>query len=92
MAGFDPGSIRALVELICADPELRLVTDDGRTVRPVQPPAFESLPHPVKVCSAAVRVTHDGGAPFYVSLCDVSPVSLAQPVPHAPRAPVAASI
>lgn len=71
MAGFDPGPIRRLVERICADPDMRLLTADGLIVRPVQPPAFESLPHPEKVCQAAVKVVQDGGTPFNVSLCDV---------------------
>jgi hypothetical protein len=77
MAGFDPGPIRRLVERICADPDLRLVTVDGLIVRPVQPPAFESLPHPDKVCQAAVKVVRDGDAPFYVSLCDVAVADVA---------------
>jgi hypothetical protein len=74
MAGFDHGPIRRLVERICTDPDLRLLTADGLIVRPVQPPSFESLPHPEKVCQAAVKVVPDGGTAFYVSLCDVSVV------------------
>lgn len=73
MAGFDPSPIRRLVELICTDPELLLVTEDGRIVRPVRPVAFESLPHAEKVCQAAVKVVEvGGGEPFNASLCDVS--------------------
>ncbi|GAA1990902.1 hypothetical protein [Catenulispora subtropica] len=74
MAGFDPGPIRRLVERICTDPDLRLLTAEGLIARPVQPPVFESLPHPEKVCQAAVKVVADGGTAFYVSLCDVSVV------------------
>ena len=90
MAGFDPSPIRRLVELICTDPDLLLQTEDGRIVRPVQPVAFESLPHAEKVCQAAVKVVEvvadvvavaadvaaaaGVGAPFNVSLCDVTVV------------------
>ncbi|GAA2033303.1 hypothetical protein GCM10009839_37070 [Catenulispora yoronensis] len=87
MAGFDPSPIRRLVELICTDPDLRVVTEDGRIARPVQPPVFESLPHAEKVCQAAVKVVEDGtGTVFNVSLCDLSVFRVeAPPAPECSR-------
>jgi hypothetical protein len=85
MPGVDLAAIRRLVETICTDPDVRLIISDDRTVRPVWPARFESLPHPTKVCQAAVTVCAEDGAPFNVSLCDVrsyrQPVRL--PVPSA---------